>query len=229
MAEVIPLYPDRPPIAQYIRISTTGHNQLDALLESGRLTWDGRLWLDRAVLDAAAAPRQTALMSALLDRGAELVLDTNVAELSSPGRFEGAVRQAPWAIQGRPLQLDDWSGARGYERVSQIARFAVEHRFQSVLTPTHLLAGTHDHAFDSDQRILEQLRRALDDAGGARVAIDYPLLIPNRIMRDHHERAHLSLRCVDSRSTIFGYASQALESTRPPSGFVVISTPCAIL
>jgi len=176
-------------VAQFLRIGTTGHNQMEALLESGRLTYDGRLWLDRAVLGAAAAPRQTSLMRALADRGAELVLDTDVAELSSLGRFEGVVRQAPWAIQGRPLQLDDWRGARGHERVMQIARFAVEHGFRSVLAPTHLLAGHRDRAFDTDRNVLEQLRRALDDVGGADVALDYALLIPNRILRDSDERA----------------------------------------
>ena len=189
MAEVIPLYPDRPSIAQYVRVGTTGHNQLEALLESGRLTQDGRLWLDRAVLGAAAAPRQTSLMRALADRGAELILDTDVAELSSPGRFEGAVRQAPWAIGGQPLQLDDWTGGRGYERIMQIARFAVEHRFRTVLAPTHLLTGHRDRAFESDRSVLERLRHALDDVGGAGVALDYPLLIPNRILRDPVERA----------------------------------------
>jgi hypothetical protein len=58
MAEIVPLYPDRQPVAQFLRIGTTGHNHLEALLESGRLSHDGRLWLDRAVFGAAAVPRQ---------------------------------------------------------------------------------------------------------------------------------------------------------------------------
>jgi hypothetical protein len=66
MANVIPLFPDRPPVAQYIRAGITGHDQLEQLLESGRLINDGSLWLDRAIFDAAAAPRQVSL-SALRD------------------------------------------------------------------------------------------------------------------------------------------------------------------
>jgi hypothetical protein len=111
------------------------------------------------------------LMQALADRGAELILDTDVAELSSLGRFEGVVRRAPWAIEGRPLQFDDRTGARGHERVMQIARFAVEHGFQSVLAPTHLLAGHRDHALDTGLSVLEKLRRALDDVGGTGLAL----------------------------------------------------------
>jgi hypothetical protein len=137
----------------------------------------------------AAAPRQMSLMRALAERGAELVLDTNAAELSSLGRFEGAVRQAPWAIEGRPLQLDDWAGARGHERITQIAQFAVEHKFRSVLAPTHLLRGHDDRAFDSDRDVLERLRRSLDDVGGTGIALDYSLLIPYRVLRDPGERA----------------------------------------
>jgi hypothetical protein len=37
------------------------------------------------------------LISSLAEAGAELILDTNVAELSSLGRCAGAAKAAPWA------------------------------------------------------------------------------------------------------------------------------------
>jgi len=176
--KVIELFPTRPPLGHYIRVGTTGHQQLETLLESGRLV------IDRAVFDASVAPRQNGLVQALEQHGAELILDTDVAELSSRGRFEGIARQAPWAIQGRPMRLDDFRGAGGMERISQIAIFAIEHQFGTVLSPTHLLDNAEDSAFNVDRETTEKLRAALDAAGGQHIRIDYALLVPNKVLKD---------------------------------------------
>jgi hypothetical protein len=61
---------------------------------------------DRVVIEASAAGRQQELIQSLREAGAELILDTNIAELSSLGRFSGAAREAPWA---NPLAMLDFT------------------------------------------------------------------------------------------------------------------------
>lgn len=179
MSNVRQLFPDRPLLGHFIRIGSTGHQQIEELLEKGRLS------VDRAVFDAGLMVRQEALLQGLARAGSELVLDTNVAELSSIRHFDGALKAAPWAITGRPLTLEDFKGAQGLERIARIAEFAVRHKFHTVLAPTHLLmTGPRDAAFRLDMELAEKLRTALDAEGGQRIAIDYPLILASGVLKD---------------------------------------------
>ncbi len=185
---VIELYP-RSPIGQFFRLSGSPRLLLEEALASGRLMRDGKCILDRVVVDGALVEKQSSLLTALVASGAELTLETNVAELSSIGRYAGAVRQAPWAVADRALEPADWDGARGYERISNIARFAVEKGFSRVLSPSHLVSGAHDPLFELDIAIATRLRHALDENGGEAVTVDYGLLLPYHGLRSAETRA----------------------------------------
>lgn len=137
---------------------------------------------------ASAVGRQKELASSLRRRHVELVLDTDVAELSAIGRFSGAVRQAPWA-QTRPLETRDFDNPR---IVSEIARFAVEHGFQTVLTPTHFLGHGGDSWLQVDADVCQQLRIALDSEGGGSIAIDCEIIMPYQSLRDDAYRLRLA-------------------------------------
>jgi len=182
---VVELYPDRPPLGQYIRVGTTGHVQLETLLESGRLP------IERAVVDGAMVVAQASLIKALRECGRELVLETGVAELSSLGRYESVVRKSAWAVAGRPLTLADFEGSGGDERLFKIASCAVDNGFHTVLSPSHVLSNASDPAFGVDRRCCERLREILDSIGGSGIAIDYELLITNHVLRDDAQRAIL--------------------------------------
>jgi hypothetical protein len=181
--KVVQIRPDRKPLGHYIRIGSTGHN----LLEEGLA--GNRVHIERAVFDAAVVRSQASLRDALRDAGAELILDTNVAELSSIGRYEGVARNCPWAVAGRPLAASDFEGSSGNERLLKIAQCAVENKFRTILAPTHLLTGPDDPNFALDVRICSELRSALDASGGAAISIDYPLLISMTSLRDDRERS----------------------------------------
>lgn len=85
MAEnVVYLHREPDPIGHFLRVGNTGHRQLEELLGSGQMM------LDRVVVDASSVSREHDLLRALADSGAELILDTNIAELSSIGRYAGA-------------------------------------------------------------------------------------------------------------------------------------------
>ncbi|MGZ5231288.1 MAG: hypothetical protein ACXWC3_14760, partial [Burkholderiales bacterium] len=189
MTNVIQLRGGRAPVGQFIRIGTTGHRQVEDLIAEGRFP------VERVVLDASALHKQKDLGETLRARGTELVLDTNASELSEIGRFEGAVRHAPWAHGSRPLGSGDFEGQRLREIVGSIATLAIDAGFSAVLAPAHLLRdGSADSWFPIDSNACIELRSALDRLGGRRIAIDYPLMIPYALLRDTKHRSAIVAR-----------------------------------
>ncbi|MDB5072844.1 MAG: hypothetical protein JWM87_3955 [Candidatus Eremiobacteraeota bacterium] len=183
--KIVQIRRDQNPLGHFIRIGSTGHIQLEEALAGDRVQ------IERAVFDASVVKSQAHLRDALRGAGAELILDTNVAELASVGRYDGVVRNCAWAAGDRPLQGSDFDGSAGKERMLKIAQCALEHNFRTVLAPTHLLSGAEDPNFALDLRICRELRSALDASGGAAVSIDYPLLISATTLREPRGRAAL--------------------------------------
>ena len=79
-----------PRLAQFVRIGEA-HKRLADLHASGRLP------TDRVVVDASRVRHQKELIEAVQDDGAEIVLDTEAAELAAPSKIGGHSRHAPWA------------------------------------------------------------------------------------------------------------------------------------
>src|ERR1035441_2070676 len=182
MASVVYLHGEPDPIAQFLRIGLTHHRRLEQMLLAGQFP------LARVVVEAAAFKKQSDLIHALQTNGRELILDTNVAELSSVGKYEGAVREAPWANPDGVLTAAHLTGANERNVLSSIARFAVANKINRLHAPTHLLNGVNDAWFKADLEATARLRAFLDIEGGKNIAIDYPLLIPNAVLNDPAER-----------------------------------------
>lgn len=173
--------PDR--ITTFLRVGVTGHRQLETFLMAGKLP------AERLVLDASAFGRQGDLVTALKHAGRELSLDTNVAELSCVGRFQGAAKTAPWANAERVITDRDLLGNEALI-LSEIARFAVANGLDRVHAPAHYLErGVKDPWFRVDLEACARLRRQLDMEGGKDIALDYPLMISAAILNDPAERA----------------------------------------
>jgi len=81
-------------IGQLISIGNSGHRQLETLFSAGRFK------PKRVVFDAATFDAQKDLVDTLWEAGTEIILDTNIAELSSIGRY-----QAGWTGQTGPARL----------------------------------------------------------------------------------------------------------------------------
>jgi hypothetical protein len=143
------------------------HRQVEKLLAAGRLP------VERVVVEASAFTQQKDVVGQLVDAGRELMLDTNAAELSAIGRYRGAAKSAPWACAEGPLRPEHFARGSNHDVIGKIARFAVEHGFHAVQAPTHLLEGSTDEWFGIDRQACEDLRRALDVACGAAIAIDF--------------------------------------------------------
>ena len=165
----------RSPLAHFIRIGEA-HKKLADLHASGRLP------IEKAVFEASRLRHQRELVAILQAADVEIVLDTEAAELAAPAKCTGHSRYAPWALrnQGTPLGPEYFNSHARSDVIGQIARFAVLHNVDTVLAPTHYLAGTEFSkwiAVDSQACLL--LRKALDQEGGHHIAIDYPIITPH--------------------------------------------------
>lgn len=182
MASIVYLHGDPDPVTQFLRTGLTHHRRLEQMLLAGQFP------VARVVVDAAALKRQADFISALRSNGREIILDTNVAELSSVGRFEGAVREASWANPDGVLTASNIVGANEHSVLGAIARFSVANNLQRVLAPTHFLSGVNDPWFKTDLEATARLRALLDMEGGKGIALDYPVLLSNATLNDQAER-----------------------------------------
>lgn len=162
----------QPAIAQFIRIGES-HTKIAELVSMDRFP------ARRAVLKASRLRYQKRLLDLLHQHGIETVLDSQVAELASLRKCTGQERHAPWARHGsgQPLGPDHFRRGAGTDIIGEIARTAIEHGFDTVLSPTHYLADESvPDWFSIDREACIALREALDREGGKRIAIDYPIL-----------------------------------------------------
>src|SRR5688572_29306328 len=115
-----PIQPDVSPLAFFVRIGSA-HRKIADLFAGGRLP------AKRVVVDASKLRFQAELLRGLRDEGAEIVLDTEIAELSSPRKFPGHSRTSPWVKPEwrRPFQPTNFDDL-GIERLAErIAVFAI--------------------------------------------------------------------------------------------------------
>lgn len=184
MADIHYLHGEPQSIRQFIRIGHSGHRQLETLLASGRLE------IDRAVFEAANIAYQSELLNMLRAAGVEIVLDTNMAETATPGRFETMAKRLGWANKDRPWLPSDFSRGANRDTTLLIADVAVTNKVNAVLAPTHLLGreGPLHPWFEIDRRLCVELRAALDSSGGRHIAIDYLLMLPYGCLMDAAQR-----------------------------------------
>ncbi len=161
------------PIAQFIRVDGA-HGRFGDLYAAGRLP------IDRAIFDASRISNQKEFVEALKHDGVEIVLDTEVAELAALAKYQTHVKKAPWAELTAEGVLDSsyFNDNQSQANIIRwIAKFAVQHHVDTVLSPTHFLGDRKfDKWLDIDLRSCIALRKALDSEGGSHIAIDYPII-----------------------------------------------------
>jgi hypothetical protein len=193
MAEVVYLHAQPQQVVEFLRIGSNSHRQLEHLLAAGQLP------LTRFVVDAGSFDQQKELIAGLKQAGREIVLDTNVAELSVIGRFRGTASKALWADPDSVLTEAHFRrGVNEFDVIGRIARFCVMQGVTRVLAPTHLLENAVDPWLTTDIASSELLRNALDIEGGKDIAIDYPLMILNATLTDAAQRRQLIQQIADT-------------------------------
>lgn len=190
MAQILPFAASTPapisPLAHFVRLGEA-HKKLSDLHAAGKLP------ASRVVVDASRFRVQRELVKALQDEGAEIVLDTEAAELASPLKCAGHASGAPWSLgKSTPLGPDFFLKGAKIDVIGQMARFAVERGVDVVLAPTHFLGDKNfSHWLEIDRKACLRLREALDAAGGKHIAIDYPMIL-----------SHVELNAPQVRGTI---------------------------
>jgi hypothetical protein len=153
--------------------------------------------IESVIVEAGGISRQRELIRALQEADREIILDTNVAELSCQGKFDGHATGAPWADPEGPLTPEHFVRGANYDIVGKIARCAVEHGVNVVQSPAHMLVDSNSLWLTSDRNSCIALRRALDSEGGKNIAIDYPLMTTFAALRDPVQRRVFLTSLVD--------------------------------
>jgi hypothetical protein len=122
VAQILP-FPtsqDNSPLAFFVRIGSA-HKKLADLYAAGRLT------AKRVVVNASRVRFQQDFLRTLKDDGVEIVLDTEIAELSSPRKFLGHSRHSPWVKPewNRPFDAASFSSEPIARLAEKVAEFAV--------------------------------------------------------------------------------------------------------
>ena len=183
MSNVVYLHGQPTPIARFLRV--TEHRRLDQLLEADKLPYQ------RFVVEAGYFAEQRVLIDGLRQRGQQLVLDTNIAELSAVAKFTGHAKNAPWASPNGPLTEEHLRGSAGAAIMQAIARFAVTNGFARVHAPTHFIQNVSESWLTVDLENCVALRRALDMECGKEIAIDFPVMISSTLLNDGAQRRDL--------------------------------------
>lgn len=174
------------PVASYLRVGHRDHKWLEDQQARGALPYR------RFVFEAAHIRQQRQLVSLLRDANCEIVLDTNFAELSSVGKFQGASRQLPWARDDRPWSAEDLVGNRADYLASQIAEFAVEEHVDAILSPNGLIEAGNDW-LTAGVRMNAALYRTLQRSGVNHIALDYQLIGTMALLRESAFRAKVKV------------------------------------
>jgi hypothetical protein len=172
------------PLALYIHASRNDQQPLNELFARRDSNFFG------VVIEATSTKAQKELRDNVAGAKLDLILDPRTQPSATPGGYTATMGKLPWGEQ-RPHVLDDFAGANGRRRVTEIAHFALANGFTQVLAPTHLVSGADDPWFEVDVSNIRHLRNALDRANGAEVQILYPLAISYSAFRTSHERAAL--------------------------------------
>ncbi len=141
------------------------------------------------MIDAASYDKQIDRIRGLKEVGAEIVLDTNAAELSTIGRYRGTVNGAPWAHPSRPLEREDFIAGTNRSVIEPSARFAVARNVSAILALTHFITEARSPWLTIDVDACTALRVALDREGGQHIEIDYSLITSYALLRDPIARA----------------------------------------
>ena len=173
------------PLDLFLRVGEAHYGQIASLYAEGRVP------LRRAIFDASRLRHQLNFLKTLRENEVELTLDPKTAELAALTRFEGRASGAPWS-DGTLHLPDQFDGARCRRLAGEIAREAVDKQFDRVFSPTHFLReGVLDPWFGIDMRLCQLVREALDQEGGAHIAIDYVVIIDQLKLRDEAVRGVL--------------------------------------
>lgn len=178
-----------------------------------RLLAERRLAADALILDARNHKRHEALRREAHAQSIALWFDSQAMELALPGAVSKTHASLAWA-RNTVHEPEDFTAevVRTYAR--QLAEFAIDGGYSTVLAPTHYVAEEGSEWLDIDRALVEALHEALEKRAGASIQIVYPLALHANLLADSSIRAdlvrtlrRLPIDRVSLRVHPFGYRS----------------------
>jgi hypothetical protein len=138
---------------------------------------------------AKRVTHQKELLSLVLEKGLDAVLDPLTQPMATAGGYTSMMGNLPWA-EKRPHTLADLATDLQQRRMAdEIAQFVVRHGFTQVIAPTHLISGPDDPWLNVDLALTRALRFALERHGATEVQIQYSLGLGYEAFRTAPKRA----------------------------------------
>lgn len=170
------------PLGLFIRAGRIAQEDLQNFITSRAASFSG------VVFEAKRVAQQKELLSLVLERGLDAVLDPMTQPMATIGGYSAAMADLPWADKC-PHSKTDLSTDFQQRRVAEeVAQFAVRHGFTQVVAPTHLIVGPEDPWLEIDLALTRALRLALDRHGASEVQIQYSLALGYEAFRNGPKR-----------------------------------------
>jgi len=161
----------------YIRASRVDQRELQSFITSSSLAFTG------VVFEAKRASQQEELLTLVLERGLDAVLDPETQAMATSGRYVKSMDCLPWSKKRPHTQGDLATRFEQRQFAEDIAKFAIAHGFTQVIAPTHLVVGPDDPWLEIDIACTDALRSALDRLGGAHIQLQYSLALSYEAFR----------------------------------------------
>jgi hypothetical protein len=170
------------PLGLYIRAGRVDQKDLENFITSGSLAFTG------VVFEAKRVGQQQELLTLVLERGLDAVLDPQTQAMATVGGYAKAMDKLPWSKK-RAHTLDDFATTFQQRQLAdEIVTFALSHGFTQIIAPTHLITGPDDPWLGIDIASANALRVALDREKANNVQVHYSLALRYEAFRTSAKR-----------------------------------------
>ena len=143
------------------------------------------------VFEAKRVAQQKELLSLVLEKGLDAVLDPQTQAMATVGGYVSAMDNLPWSEKRAHAPDDLASDFQQRRMADEIAQFVDRHGFTQVLAPTHLITGPDDPWLKIDLALTRALRLALEQHRAGNFQIHYSLALDYEAFRTAPTRSAL--------------------------------------
>jgi hypothetical protein len=177
---LVRLAPD--PLGLYVRAGRVDQKDLQSFITSGAAAFNG------VVFEAKRVGQQQELLSLVLERGLDAVLDPQTQAMATIGGYAKSMDSLPWSKKRTHALADLATAFQQRQMAEDIAKFAILHGFTQVIAPTHLVSGPDDPWLGIDIALVNALRSALERQGAGHVQLHYSLALSYEAFRTAPKR-----------------------------------------
>jgi hypothetical protein len=177
---LVRLAPD--PLGLYVRAGRIDQKDLQSFITSGAAAFTG------VVFEAKRVASQKELLSLVLERGLDAVLDPQTQAMATVGGYAKGMDALPWSMKRAHALADLATTFQQRLMAEELAKFAVQHGFTQVIAPTHLIAGPDDPWLAIDIASTNALQAALERQGGGHIQVHYSLALSYEAFRTEPKR-----------------------------------------